>query len=185
MAGGKCKCIVSASHTDFEVQPWQMQQRFEMLSNFQDLPSSILPLMQIMTGSGWYEYARTGTNSIGLFGFVFFCLYYFVVFFQFQRIFIAIIVQNFELDEDEKLQAQQLILELKFEEVTVENTRDDFFGPMKPGQEYDSFSFNRHYRELLRGAKLSLRELIEYSEHLASGTLGFSSGNEVALAGEC
>ena len=103
MAGGKCLCVLSASHTDFEAQPWQMQQRFDMLSNFQDLPSSILPLMQIMTGSGWYEYARTGTSSIGLFGFVFFCLYYFVVFFQFQRIFIAIIVQNFELGEDEKL----------------------------------------------------------------------------------
>ena len=165
---------------------WQMNQRFEMLSNFQDLQSSILPLLQIMTGSGWYEYARAGTNSIGVIGFTYFCLYYFVVFFQFQRIFIAIIVQNFELNEDEKLQAQQMILEQKFEELTKLGpaSRDDFFGRNVPGKEYDDFSFNRHYRELLRGAKLSLRELVAYSEHLASGGMGFSHENEGALAGE-
>jgi len=162
-----------------------MNQRFEMLSNFQDISSSMLPLMQVMCGSGWYEYAKAGTKSIGIMGFIFFCIYYFIVFFQFQRIFIAIIVQNFELNDEEKEQAQQLILEMKFKEVefSVED-REDFFGEKNVGGGYDKFSFTTHYMKLLRGAKLSLRELIEYSEHLASGGRGFSTANENALAGE-
>ena len=161
-----------------------MSNRFEMLSNFQDISSSMLPLMQIMCGSGWYEYAKAGTKSIGIAGFVFFCLYYFVIFFQFQRIFIAIIVQNFELDEDEKEMAQKMILEMKFEQVSYDDVaRERFFGRKLPGYEYENFSFTSHYLKLLRGAKMSLRELVEYSEALASGNMGFSHSSEDALSG--
>ena len=183
-------CVFFSSLTGKELFDYgysNMSYRFEMLSNFKDLSSSMLPLMQIMCGSGWYDYAKAGTKSIGLLGFIFFCIYYFVVFFQFQRIFIAVIVQNFELTEEEKLMAQKLILELKFQRVEYDTSgveRREFFGDKTAGHEYDNFSFTTHYMKLLRGAKLSLRELVAYSEHLASGERGFSSANEDSLAGE-
>jgi len=162
-----------------------MRVRYDMLSNFQDISSSMLPLMQIMCGSGWYDYAKAGTKSIGIAGFVFFCLYYFVVFFQFQRIFIAIIVQNYELNDEEKREAQKIILDMKFERVNFDkDMRHEMFGNPDKGGEYDKFSFTQHYLKLLRGAKLSLRDLVNYTEHIAAGGRGFSAANESALLGE-
>ena len=167
-----------------------MRNRFESSSNFEDLSSSMLPMLTIMTGSKWYDYAKAGTDSIGVAGFVFFCLYYFIVFFQFQRIFIAIIVQNYELEESEKHEAQKLILNMKFERIqydTGENPRGErakFFGVAGSKGAYDNFSFTKHYFELLRGAKITLRDLLAYTEHIASGGRGLSLANENALIGE-
>ena len=165
-----------------------MREKFVGRIRFEDLSSSIIPMMQIMCGSGWYDYAEAATNALGVHGFVFFCVYYFVVFFQFQRIFIAIIVQNFELTEDEKLMAQKLILNMKFEKVSYDKSNvelNEFFSgdAQEPpaGKEYDGFSFTSHYQKLLRGSKLSLRALISYSEHLASGGRGFSTEMENSL----
>jgi hypothetical protein len=163
-----------------------MRQRFEGSSNFKDLTSSMLPMLTIMTGSKWYDYAKAGTNSIGVAGFVFFTLYFFIVFFQFQRIFIAIIVQNYELEETEKHEAQKLLLNMKFERIQYETEKSEkeFFANSGSKGAYDNFSFTKNYEKLLRGAKVTLRDLMDYTEHLASGGRGFSMANENALIGE-
>ncbi len=74
-----------------------MNARFKQLSDFSDLSQSIIPLLEIMVGSGWYDYLRAGVRSLGVIGFLYFALFFFIVNFQFLRIFIAIIVQNYEV----------------------------------------------------------------------------------------
>ena len=74
-----------------------MNARFKQLSAFSDLSQSIIPLLEIMVGSGWYDYLRAGVRSLGVIGFLYFALFFFIVNFQFLRIFIAIIVQNYEV----------------------------------------------------------------------------------------
>jgi hypothetical protein len=74
-----------------------MNSRFRQLSDFSDLSQSIIPLLEIMVGSGWYDYLRAGVRCLGIIGFLYFALFFFIVNFQFLRIFIAIIVQNYEV----------------------------------------------------------------------------------------
>jgi len=160
----------------------RMTARFDQLSDFSDLSQSIIPLFEIMVGSGWYEYLEAGVQSLGVIGFLYFTLYFFIVNFQFLRIFIAIIVQNYELNEEEKIQAQQMILELNFK---AAETRTGEKHEMYRGASWtDNFSFTTHYYKLLKGAQISLRNLEEYQRRVAAGDKGFSDEAEHLLGGE-
>jgi len=156
-----------------------MSGQFDALYNFSDIQSSMLPLLEIMIGSGWYDYAKAGIASLGIRGFMYFLLFYFVVNFQFLRIFIAIIVQNYELTEEEKLEAQKLILYQNFEKLELNPKEKAKY------MNWDNFSFNKHYSNLLRGAQITLRKLEGYQRQLKEdGPMGFNEANEKELAGE-
>jgi hypothetical protein len=162
-----------------------MSARFDALYDFRDISSSMLPLLEIMIGDGWYQYTKAGINSLGVPGFLYFSLFFFIVNFQFLRIFIAIIVQNYELTEQEKKDAQQLILNMNFEKLEREavqprgkKLRDEFV-------DWNKFSFNKHYNELLRGAQVTMRKLEAYQRGLKEGgPLAISEESQDHLAGE-
>lgn len=50
-----------------------------------------------------YDNTETGIQALGYGGLVYFVLFFYITNYQFLRIFVAIIAQNYELSEDEKL----------------------------------------------------------------------------------
>lgn len=159
-----------------------MQKKFVEQSDFSDIGTSMVPLLEIMVGSGWYEYLKAGTDSLGIIGFLYFALYFFIVNFQFLRIFIAIIVQNYELSEEEKMNAQRVILEQNFARAEVD--ADPERKAKYTGAHWtERFSFTRHYFELLRGAQISLRTLEQNKMRMQEDN-GLTRENEDYLEGD-
>jgi hypothetical protein len=116
-----------------------------------------------------YDNTVEAVKNMGVVGMLFFIIFFYITNYQFLRLFVCIIAANYELNDDEKLQAQEIILMYEFDqakddpasiyykEYTTEKLDDNF----QPTGGYDDFSFNKHYLELLLGAKLSLKQLLE------------------------
>eukprot|EP00961_Rhodomonas_salina_P083762 1125614-Rhodomonas_salina.1 len=121
-----------------------------------------------------YDNTETGIQALGYGGLVYFVLFFYITNYQFLRIFVAIIAQNYELSEDEKLKVltqaiphpgsrgkrrhgQNSVLQRGDDECTrvadaSENLGPDaVFGHQVSKENYDDFSFNTHYMNLLRG----------------------------------
>ncbi len=157
--GGRCGANMAMNHFKATSQ-----------ATFDTLTEAVLLLFDIVVGANWYSSTVEGVESMGIIGMTFFLIFFYLANFQFLRLFVCIIASNYELEEDEKFQAQEMILMHVFDEAKEIKTKskyhteyskeklDDTFNPVGM---YDQFSFNKHYLELLRGAQLSLRELLE------------------------
>ena len=155
--GGRCGANMASSH-------------FEAVSTFDNLTESMLLLFDIVIGANWYTNTVEAVKNLDIIGMLYFILFFYITNYQFLRLFVCIIASNYELNEDEKIQAQEIILMHEFsiakEIKTVSpyhseystEVLDENFNPVGT---YDDFSFNKHYLKLLHGAKLSLRELMD------------------------
>lgn len=154
--GGRCRANLSQNH-------------FRAILTFDSLTEGMQLLFDIVIGSNWYANTVEGVETMGTVGMTYFILFFYITNYQFLRLFVCIIAANYELNEDEKLQAQEIILMYEFEQAKDRPTSDYYkeystekldqnFNPVGA---YDEFSFNKHYMNLLRGAKLSLRELLD------------------------
>jgi hypothetical protein len=139
-------------------------------ATFDNLTEAVLLLFDIVIGANWYSNTVEGVETMGIIGMIYFIIFFYLANFQFLRLFVCIIASNYELNEDEKLQAQEIILMYEFAQAKEIKTKskyhaeyskeklDETFNPVGM---YDEFSFNKHYLELLHGAQISLRELLE------------------------
>ncbi|KAF9214504.1 calcium channel protein [Podila verticillata] len=85
--------------------------------NFDDLGQSFIALFVILTGENWIEVMYEGLDSHPtrykqFYGTIFFVVYYCASHYVLLNLFIAIVLEHFELDEDEKYRKQ---LEIYFE----------------------------------------------------------------------
>jgi hypothetical protein len=142
---------------------------FKTVATFDSMVEGMLLLWDVVIGGNWYANTVMATNNLGVPGLIFFVIFFFIKEFQFLRMFVCIIATNYELNEDEKIQAQEIILNHQFEaakddprnvfrkEYEADSLDDNF----KAKNTYDDFSFNKHYMKLLEDASLSLKELME------------------------
>jgi len=154
--GGRCRANMSNGH-------------FQAISTFDSITEGLLVLFDIVIGANWYTNTVEAVNRLGNVGMLFFVLFFYITNYQFLRLFVCIIAANYELEEDEKMQAQEVILMYEFEGARTQNAsiyRKEYDSEQlnenfNPVGTYDDFSFNKHYMKLLTGAKLSLRELLD------------------------
>jgi hypothetical protein len=154
--GGVCRANLANGH-------------FQAVLTFDTLNEGLQLLLDIVIGANWYANTVEGVTEMGVPGMLFFILFFYVTNYQFLRLFVCIIAANYELEEDEKLEAQEIILMYEFD-IAKETPTSDYYKEYQaekldinfdPVGAYDDFSFNKHYMKLLHGAKLSLKELLE------------------------
>ena len=155
---------------------------FISYADFHDLANALVPLLNIMASGSFYEYAQEATEVFTIPGFVYISFYYFIVNFQVLNIFIAIIVQNYVLKDDEKIEAQIAILKTNFENHKVTRESDKKYSE-ESEYEQDWADFRAHYNELLKGAQLSLRSLMQFQRSVVKTGGGLSKETEDYLAG--
>ena len=142
LAKSKCRCRANLS-----------QNHFRAILTFDWLTEGMQLLFDIVIGSNWYANTVEGVETMGTVGMTYFILFFYITNYQFLRLFVCIIAANYELNEDEKLQAQEIILMYEFEQAKDRPTSDYYkeystekldqnFNPVGA---YDEFSFNKHY----------------------------------------
>eukprot|EP00291_Cryptomonas_curvata_P011554 CAMPEP_0172178204 /NCGR_PEP_ID=MMETSP1050-20130122/15890_1 /TAXON_ID=233186 /ORGANISM="Cryptomonas curvata, Strain CCAP979/52" /LENGTH=2219 /DNA_ID=CAMNT_0012850865 /DNA_START=81 /DNA_END=6737 /DNA_ORIENTATION=+ len=156
---------------------------FTGYADFHDVPNALVPLLNIMASGSFYEYAKEATSVFSVPGFVYMSFYYFIVNFQVLNIFIAIIVQNYVLKDDEKIEAQIAILRTNFEnQKTIKSWGASAY--VEDSSYEESWGdFRAHYNELLKGAQLSLKSLMQFQRSEVKTGGPFSKETEDYLAG--
>ncbi|KAF9913802.1 calcium channel protein, partial [Lobosporangium transversale] len=99
--------------------------------NFDDLGQSFISLFIILTGENWVEIMYEGLDAHQetykqIYGVIFFVVYYCASHYVLLNLFIAIVLEHFDLDEDEKYKKQ---LEIYFEthqKAKIDRTRSVF-----------------------------------------------------------
>jgi hypothetical protein len=64
-----------------------------------------------MMGDSWAHYAEEARRTKGISGYLYFVAYFYICNFMFLRLFIAIIIFNFELTDEEKIAGQRFLYE--------------------------------------------------------------------------
>eukprot|EP00960_Hanusia_phi_P056624 763329-Hanusia_phi.AAC.4 len=120
--------------------------------------SSSPPLALLHPPRSPYDNTVAGVQSLGYGGLVFFIVFFYIANYQFLRIFVCIITNNYELKEEEKYIAQEILLDHKFHDISKRKVKSKEEQEFMEGN-YERFSFNHFYEGLLRGAQISLREI--------------------------
>jgi len=134
------------------------------ISNSADFDTNyggMITLGEILIGGSWFTDTAAAVEVNGYVGLIYFIFFLYLSSYQLFRLFVAIIAQSFELNEEEKLEAQKILLEAQFkqEKVEVAKGNDNAVVFWDSNEEYKSFSFNTHFVGLLRGAQITLQEL--------------------------
>uniref|UniRef100_A0A7S0F1Q4 Ion transport domain-containing protein n=1 Tax=Hanusia phi TaxID=3032 RepID=A0A7S0F1Q4_9CRYP len=159
-----CKWVNTSSTCKFDrskggvCKANQADSYFSSTFSFDTNVNGLLLLSEIVIGSNWYDNTVAGVQSLGYGGLVFFIVFFYIANYQFLRIFVCIITNNYELKEEEKYIAQEILLDHKFHDISKRKVKSKEEQEFMEGN-YERFSFNHFYEGLLRGAQISLREI--------------------------